>query len=338
MRRLGGFRAVLLALAFAGVGCGSGNGDVVLVNVSYDPTRELYEEINRAFADHYRSATGQGVRVRQSHGASGAQAGAVIAGQRADVVTLGLSGDVDAIAQRGRLALEWRQRLPNRSCPYTSTVVFLVRRGNPRAIHKWEDLGKPGVQVITPNPKTSGGGRWNFLAAWGSVTIGQGRSAADAEAFLARVLANVPKLDAGARGATETFLKRGQGDVLLAWENEALLVAGRESAQVEVVYPEISILAEPPVAVVDKVVDRRGTRAAAEAYVQFLYTEPAQEIMARHGYRPSDAAVAARHAGDFPSLRLFTVDDVAGGWESARTAFFADGAAFDRAFAARGGS
>jgi sulfate transport system substrate-binding protein len=260
----------------------------------------------------------------------------VIAGQRADVATLGLAGDIDAIARAGRIAPDWLKRPPN-GYPYTSTVVFLVRRGNPKGVRQWEDLARPGVQVVTPNPKTSGGGRWNFLAAWGAVTIGRGGSDAEAEAFLARVLANVPKLDAGARGATETFLRRGQGDVLLAWENEALLLARRESDGFEVVYPEISVRAEPPVAVVDKVVDRRGTRAAAEMYLRFLYGEEAQEIIARHGYRPSDAEVARRHAADFPELRRFTVEEAAGGWESAQERFFGDGAAFDRAFAAREG-
>jgi sulfate transport system substrate-binding protein len=260
----------------------------------------------------------------------------VIAGQRADVVTLGLAGDIDAIAQRGRLALDWQRRLPNDSCPYTSTVVFLVRRGNPKGVHDWPDLGRPGVQVVTPNPKSSGGGRWNFLVAWGSVTIGRGGDDAEAEAFLTRLLANVAKLDGGARGATETFLKRGQGDILLAWENEALLIATRDS-DCEIVYPSISIRAEPPVAVVDRVVDRRGTRDAAEAYLRFLYSEEAQEIIARHGYRPSSEKVARQYSSQFPELKRFTVRDAAGDWATAQERFFADGGVFDRAFAPRGG-
>jgi len=302
-----------------------------LLNVSYDPTRELYQDVNAAFSRVWTAKTGQKLTINQSHAGSGKQARSVIDGLEADVVTLALSGDIDAISARaGLLPANWQARLPRNSCPYTSTIVFVVRKGNPKKIRDWDDLVKPGVAVITPNPKTSGGARWNYLAAWGYALKRPGSSDASARAFLARLFRNVPVLDAGARGSTVTFAERGLGDVLVAWENEALLLTreiGRE--KFEIVVPSMSIVAEPPFALVDKNADRHGTRAVAQAYLEFLYTEEAQSIAASHHYRPGDAKVAAAHAVDFPRLTLFTIDEVFGGWSKAQRAHFDDGGTFD---------
>ena len=304
---------------------------VTLLNVSYDPTREFYREFNASFAAAWKSKTGQVVEIRQSHGGSGKQARSVIDGLPADVVTLALAYDVDALVTNGGLvAASWRTRLPYGSAPYTSTIVFLVRKGNPKGIRDWPDLVKPGVSVITPNPKTSGGARWNYLAAWGAVRRA-GRSEAEAQAFVAELFRRVPVLDTGARGATNTFVQRGMGDVLLAWENEALLAAQQVGrGTVEIVVPPRSILAEPTVAVVDKTVDARGTRAVAEAYLAHLLTPEGQEIAARHHFRPRLAEVAGKWSAKFPPLELFTVDGLFGGWESAHRVHFADGGVFDR--------
>jgi sulfate/thiosulfate-binding protein len=310
---------------------------VTILNVSYDPTRELYEAVNASFARAWRARTGQTVMVKQSHGGSGKQARAVIDGLEADVVTLALAYDVDAVARAGLVAPGWQKRLPHGAAPYTSTVVFLVRKGNPKAIRDWDDLVRPGVQVITPNPKTSGGARWNYLAAWAHGLRRSGGDEARAAEFVRALYRNVPVLDSGARGATTTFVERGLGDVLLAWENEALLAVERLGpGKLEVVVPPRSILAEPPVAVVDRVVDRRGTRAVAEAYLQFLYSDAAQEIAARHHYRPVDPRAAARAGVRFPALELVTVDALAGGWERAQARHFADGGLFDRIYAPGG--
>jgi sulfate transport system substrate-binding protein len=313
---------------------------VTLLNVSYDPTRELYHAFNAAFARAWKEKTGQDVTIRQSHGGSGSQARAVIDGLEADVVTLALAGDIDQISERsGLIPADWQSRLPHNSTPYTSTIVFLVRRGNPKHIRDWGDLARPGVSVITPNPKTSGGARWNYLAAWGYAlrrTAGAAGDERGARAFVARLYHNVPVLDAGARGATTTFVERGIGDVLIAWENEALL-AVRELGpnQVEIVYPSVSILAEPPVAVVERVAKKHGTLAVARAYLEYLYGEAGQEIAARNYYRPRLEAVAARYAAQFPPIALFTVNDVFGGWKKARATHFIDGGVFDQIYEAR---
>ncbi|MCE5233613.1 MAG: sulfate ABC transporter substrate-binding protein [Xanthomonadaceae bacterium] len=326
-------RAVLFACAFWSVAAAfcAHAGTATLLNVSYDPTRELYRDYNAAFAAHWKQTTGETVVVRQSHGGSGKQSRSVIDGLQADVVTLALAYDIDALNRHGGLVpADWQKRLPDNSAPYTSTVVFLVRKGNPKRIRDWDDLARPGVGVITPNPKTSGGARWNYLAAWGYARQKYGSDAA-AEDFMRRLLKNVPVFDSGARGATATFVERGQGDVLIAWENEALLAlenGGRD--RFEVVTPSLSILAEPPVSVVDKVVERRGTRRLATAYLQYLYSKAGQEIVARHHYRPRDPAVAAAHAAEFPKLALFTVDAMFGGWQKAQAAHFAEGGTFDR--------
>jgi sulfate/thiosulfate transport system substrate-binding protein len=314
----------------------SPHGDTLL-NVSYDPTRELYQEVNTAFAKSWQQSTGKTLVIHQSHGGSGKQARAVIDGLEADVVTLALAYDIDAIASHGgKVAPGWQDRLPSRSTPYTSTIVFLVRKGNPKAIKDWTDLAAPGLAVITPNPKTSGGARWNYLAAWGCASRTFGGDEAKTRAYMSSLLANVPVLDSGARGATSTFVQRRIGDVLLAWENEALLAMDQMATdQVEVVVPRCSILAEPPVAVVDQVVDARGTRAVAEAYLQFLFTEEGQEIAARHHYRPRSAAVAARYVSKFRKVDLFTIDDRFGGWERAQREHFQDGASFDQLYAPR---
>ncbi len=303
-----------------------------LMNVSYDPTRELYRAINAAFARSQGTGGGE-VGVRMSHGGSGAQARAVMDGLDADVVTLALAHDIDAIAESGRLARDWQRRLPENSCPYTSTIVFLVRKGNPKKIKDWDDLVRPGVQVVTPNPKTSGGARWNFLAAYAFAQDAASGDAAKAGDFMRRLFRNAPVLDTGARGATITFTRRGIGDVLLAWENEAFLSL-RESGGdgFEIVVPPASILAEPPVAIVDQVVDRRGTRKLAEAYLAFLYGEQGQDICARNFYRPRMQSVAARHGEKFAGLKLFTVDARFGGWAKAHAAFFANGAVFDQVY------
>jgi sulfate/thiosulfate transport system substrate-binding protein len=309
-------------------------GRRTLRNISYDPTRELYQEINAAFSEQWKRDTGETVTIEQSHGGSGKQARSVIEGLEADVVTLALAYDIDAIVERGRLiAPDWRTRLPNGSTPYTSTIVFLVRKGNPKGIRDWDDLVKPAVSVITPNPKTSGGARWNHLAAWGYALRRSGGNEAQAREFIAAMYRNVPVLDSGARAATTTFAQRGIGDVFLSWENEALM-AIREfgSDKVEIVVPSISILAEPPVAVVDAVVARRGTRQLAEAYLRFLYTEPGQEIAAKHFFRPRSTEAAVKSGQNFPDLTLFTIDEIAGGWRKAHEAHFADNALFDQIY------
>jgi sulfate transport system substrate-binding protein len=306
--------------------------DVSLLNVSYDPTRELYVDFNKAFAAAYQKDTGKSVEIKQSHGGSGSQARAVIDGLQADVVTLALAYDIDAIAGKGLTAVDWQKRLPQNSSPYTSTIVFLVRKGNPKGIKDWDDLLKPGVGVITPNPKTSGGARWNYLAAWGFAQKKYG-SADKAKDFIGKLYQQVPVLDTGARGATVTFVERGVGDVLLAWENEAYLSLKEFGAdKFDIVYPPVSILAEPPVAVVDKTVDKRGTRAAAQAYLEYLYSPEGQDIAAHNFYRPIDPTVAARYARQFPKVNLFTIDDVFGGWALAQKVHFADGGVFDQIY------
>jgi sulfate/thiosulfate-binding protein len=303
--------------------------DFTLLNVSYDPTRELYRDMNRAFIAAWQMKTGQRVTINQSHGGSGAQARAVLDGLQADVVTLALAADIDALARRGLIAAGWQERLPANSSPYTSTIVFLVRQGNPKGIHDWADLVKPGVTVITPNPKTSGGARWNFLAALAWARSQPGATDASAEAFMRALFHQVPVLDTGARGATNSFVQRDLGDVLLAWENEAWLARKEFGANdYAIVYPSLSILAEPPVAVVDSVVDRKGSRALAQAYLEFLYTPPAQDIIARNYYRPSDPAVARQYAERYPTLNLATIKDF-GGWDTAQARYFAEGGLFD---------
>ncbi len=305
--------------------------DTTLLNVSYDPTRELYADINKVFAQRWASETGEKLSIRQSHGGSGKQARSVIDGLEADVVTLALAYDIDAIAESGLIAANWQARLPQNSSPYTSTIVFLVRKGNPKQIRDWDDLVKPGVQVITPNPKTSGGARWNYLAAWGYALDKSGGDEAKAQEFVRSLFKNVPVLDSGARASTITFAQREIGDVLLAWENEAYLaVKELGPTKFDIVVPSISILAEPPVAVVDKVVDRHGSRRQAEAYLNFLYTPEAQELAAKHYYRPRLAEVAARHADQFSQVKLFTIDEKFGGWTATQAKHFADGGVFDK--------
>jgi sulfate/thiosulfate transport system substrate-binding protein len=305
-----------------------------LLNVSYDPTRELYTAVNSAFAADYKAKTGDTVTINQSHGGSGKQARSVIDGLEADVVTLALAYDIDEIAARSKLLpANWQSRLPHNSSPYTSTIVLVVRKGNPWKIRDWGDLAKPGIQVITPNPKTSGGARWNYLAAWAWALRQPGGSDATARAFLTKLFKNVPILDTGARGATTTFAQRGIGDVFISWENEAYLVQKELGAdKFDIVYPSVSILAEPPVALVDRYVDKKGTRAVAEAYLKFLYTPRAQELIAQNFYRASDPAVAAKHAGKFPKIPLITVDQVFGGWQKAQKVHFADGGVFDQIY------
>jgi sulfate/thiosulfate-binding protein len=307
---------------------------VTLLNVSYDPTRELYEDFNKQFASYWKNKTGQEVTIRQSHGGSGKQARSVIDGLEADVVTLALAYDIDQIADKaGSIPADWQKRLPDNSSPYTSTIVLLVRKGNPKGIRDWGDLAKPGVSVITPNPKTSGGARWNYLAAWGWALRQPGGNEAKAKDFVSRVYKNVPVLDAGARGSTTTFVERGIGDVLIAWENEALLaIKELGPGKFEVVAPSISILAEPPVALVDKVAGKHGTTEVARAYLEYLYTTEGQEIAARHFYRPRMPTVAAKYANQFPKMTLVTVDEVFGGWKKAQATHFADGAFFDQIY------
>jgi sulfate/thiosulfate-binding protein len=324
--------AAMLASGLAPIAA-SAAAPVELLNVSYDPTRELYRDIDAAFTAQWKAKTGQVVTVKQSHGGSGAQARAVIDGLQADVVTLALAADIDAIADKAKaLPANWQTRLPQNSTPYYSTIVFLVRKGNPKGIQDWDDLIKPGVKIITPNPKTSGGARWNYLAAWGYAQRKTG-SVAGARDYMTKLFRNVPVLDSGARGATTTFVQRGQGDVLLAWENEAYLATNQlGKGKFEIVYPSISILAEPPVAVVDKVVDRKGTRAVAEAYLKFLYTPEAQQIIGKNYYRPRDPAVAAQFKGQFKSLALLNIDRNFGGWKRVQAAHFNDGGVFDQVF------
>jgi sulfate/thiosulfate-binding protein len=311
--------------------------DVSLLNVSYDPTRELYQDFNKAFARYWQGKTGDTVAVKQSHGGSGKQARSVIDGLEADVVTLALAYDVDELAARAKLIpADWQKRLPHNSSPYTSTYIFLVRKGNPKGIRNWDDLVKPGVSVITANPKTSGGARWGYLAAYGFALKQPGGNDTKAKEFVARLFSNVPVLDSGARGSTVTFAERGVGDVLLAWENEAHLSLKEFGAdKFDIVYPAVSILAEPPVTVVDKTVDKRGTRAAAQAYLEYLYSPEGQDIAARHFYRPIDTAVAARYARQFPKLNLFTIDDTFGGWAQAQKTHFSDGGVFDQIYTRR---
>jgi len=308
--------------------------ETTLLNVSYDPTRELYSDFNHAFALHWKAQTGEKVSIRQSHGGSGKQARTVIDGLPADVVTLALAYDIDKIAEKGKLLpADWQKRLPYGSTPYTSTIVFLVRKGNPKHIRDWGDLAKPGVSVITPNPKTSGGARWNYLAAWSWAMRRPGAGTATTERFLHALYGNVPVLDTGARASLTTFVQRGIGDVCISWENEAYLAIDKLGAdKFEVVTPSISILAEPPVAMVDKVVRHRGTERVAQAYLEYLYSKEGQEIIARHHYRPRDPKVAARYAGRFPKLTLTTIADF-GGWTKAQQAHFADGGSFDRIYA-----
>lgn len=307
-----------------------------LLNVSYDPTRELYTEFNAAFNKHWQAEGNEAVTIQQSHGGSGKQARAVIDGLRADVVTLALAGDIDELYKLGKLIPEnWQERLPDASTPYTSTIVFLVRKGNPKGIKDWDDLVKPGVEVITPNPKTSGGARWNFLAAWAYAQQKYG-SEAEAKAFTEKLYKNVPVLDTGARGSTITFVNNGIGDVLLAWENEAFLALKEEGGDnFEIVAPSLSILAEPPVSVVDQNVDKKGTRKVAEAYLNYLYSEEGQRIAAKHFYRPRNQAVAAEFAQQFPQLKLVTIDADFGGWKTAQPKFFNDGGVFDQIYQAK---
>jgi sulfate/thiosulfate transport system substrate-binding protein len=306
---------------------------LTLLNVSYDPTRELYQDLNAAFAQIWKGRTGQVVTMYQSHGGSGKQARSVIDGLQADVVTLALAYDIDALAEAGLILQEWQSRLPNNSAPYTSTIVFLVRRGNPKQIQDWDDLVKPGVAVITPNPKTSGGARWNYLATWGFALREYGKDAARARDFVARLYKSVPVLDTGARGSTVTFVERGMGDVLIAWENEALLVT-RQLAKdrFDIVMPSQSILAEPPVAMVDRVVDKRGSRELAQAYLEFLYSEAAQDIAAKHFYRPRLASLAAKHAQQFQPVSLFSIAEICGSWQKAQKTHFGDGGIFDQIY------
>jgi sulfate/thiosulfate transport system substrate-binding protein len=307
-------------------------GAQTLLNASYDPTRELYQDFNAAFVKYWKAKTGQTVGIKQSHGGSGGQARAVIDGLDADVVTLALAYDVDAVAKAGVLNAAWQKRLPHNSAPYTSTIVFLVRKGNPKGIKDWADLAKPGLQIITPNPKTSGGARWNYLAAWGYALRQPGGSDAKARQFVGDIFGKVPVLDSGARGSTMTFVRRQMGDVLLAWENEAHLALAESPGRLEIVVPSVSILAEPPVAVVDKVVDRKGTRAIAEAYLQYLYSPEGQEIAAKRHYRPRDEKVAARFSSTFAKVKLFTIDELFGGWQKAQATHFADGGIFDQIY------
>ena len=331
---------IKLSLAFAAAGALGSAGQalaqpapVTLLNVSYDPTRELYVDFNAAFAKHWKAKTGQDVTVKQSHGGSGKQARSIIDGLDADVATLALAGDTDALVKNGGLlSADWQKKLPHNASPYTSTIVFVVRQGNPKGIKDWDDLVKPGISVITPNPKTSGGARWNYLAAWEYAKRKLG-SDAKAKDFVAKLYGNVPVLDTGARGSTITFAQRAQGDVLIAWENEAYLLDKEFGTKFDVVVPSISILAEPAVAVVDKNVDKKGTRAVAEAYLQYLYSEEGQDIAGKHYYRPAVSAKAqAKYATQFPKLNLFTIDQAFGGWDKATREHFADGASFDQIY------
>jgi len=324
---------VLLAALALGAAAGA-RAEQALLNASYDPTRELYDAYNKLFTRHWQETKGEAVTINQSHGGSGKQARAVIDGLDADVVTLALAGDVNALFEKGGLIPKaWQKRLPNNSCPYTSTIVFLVRKGNPKGIRDWSDLAGPGVVVITPNPKTSGGARWNFLAAWGWALDQPGGDEPKARELVGKIYKNTAVLDSGARGATTTFVERGIGDVLIAWENEALLAQAAEGREkFELVVPSESILAEPPVAVVDTVARRHGTAELAEEYLQFLYSPEAQELIAQHYYRPSDPAVAHRYAAQFPRLKLFSIDEKFGGWSQAQARYFNDGGIFDQIY------
>lgn len=326
-------------------GCGSNNttslneskdnnGPVTLLNVSYDPTRELYQEYNLAFSKYWKQKTGQEVEIQQSHGGSGSQARTVIDGNEADVVTLALAYDIDSINKNQELInKDWQKRLPNNSTPYTSTIVFLVRKDNPKNIKDWDDLVKPAIEVITPNPKTSGGARWNYLAAWGYALKKNNNNQEKAKEFVKQLFNNVPVLDSGARGATTTFVERGLGDVLIAWENEALLTINEIGKdKFEIIVPSISIIAEPPVSVVDSVVDKKGTRIIAEEYLQYLYSDEGQEIAAKNYYRPRNEAIAKKYENQFPKINLFTIDDLFGGWAKAQKEHFDDGGVFDQIY------
>ncbi len=327
-------RAGLVAASLAAAGAGVLAKDITLLNVSYDPTRELYVDFNKAFAAHWKGKTGDTVTIKQSHGGSGKQARSVIDGLEADVVTLALAYDIDELHAKARLIpSDWQKRLKHNSAPYTSTIVFLVRKGNPKGIRDWDDLVKPGIGVITPNPKTSGGARWNYLAAWGYALKKNGGDEKKAAEFVGKILANVPVLDTGARGSTTTFVERGIGDVLLAWENEALLAIKELGPdKFDIVAPSLSILAEPPVTVVDKVVDKRGTRAVAQAYLEYLYSPQGQDIAGENYYRPIDPTAAAKYAKQFPKVNFFTIDEVFGGWTKAQKTHFADGGSFDQIY------
>ena len=327
-------RTGLVAASLVTTGASVLAKDITLLNVSYDPTRELYVDFNKAFAAYWKGKTGDTVTVKQSHGGSGKQARSVIDGLEADVVTLALAYDVDELADKAKLIpADWQKRLKHNSAPYTSTIVFLVRKGNPKGIKDWDDLAKPGIGVITPNPKTSGGARWNYLAAWGYALKKFGGDDKKAQQFVGQILANVPVLDTGARGSTTTFVERGIGDVLLAWENEALLALKELGPdKFDIVAPSLSILAEPPVTVVDKVVDKRGTRAVAQAYLEYLYSPQGQDIAGQNYYRPIDPAAAAKFAKQFPKVNLFTIDEVFGGWTKAQKTHFADGGSFDQVY------
>jgi sulfate/thiosulfate-binding protein len=311
--------------------------EVTLLNVSYDPTRELYVDFNKAFARHWKAKTGDDVVVKQSHGGSGKQARSVIDGLDADVVTLALAYDIDEIAAKARLfPADWQKRLPHNSAPYTSTIVFLVRKGNPRAIKDWDDLVKPGVSIVTPNPKTSGGARWNYLAAWGYALKKNGNSDAQAQAFVGKLFGNVAVLDSGARGATTTFVERGIGDVFISWENEAFLAVKELGPdKFDIVVPSLSILAEPPVTVVDRNADKKGTRAVAQAYLEYLYSPEGQDLAGQNYYRPTDPKAAAKYEKTFTQVKLFTIDEVFGGWAKAQKTHFADGGVFDQIYTKR---
>ena len=327
------FAAIIVSAALAAASFGAlAQTKVTLLNVSYDPTRELYQDFNAAFAKQWKARTGEELTVRQSHGGSGSQARAVIDGLDADVVTLALAYDVDALNVQGKLIPpDWQKRLPQNASPYTSTIVFLVRKGNPKGIKDWNDLVKPGIEIITPNPKTSGGARWNYLAAWGYSLRQLGGGDAAAKDFVKKVYANVKVLESGARGSTTTFVERGIGDVLLAWENEAYLaVKELGPGKLDIVTPSLSILAEPPVSIVDKVVDKKGTRKAATAYLEYLYSPEGQDIAGKNFYRPRDPKIAAKYIKQFAPVKLFTIDEIFGGWTKAQTTHFADGGVFDQ--------
>ena len=322
-----------LTLALSAFGSAQG-GSVTLLNVSYEPTRELYQDYNAAFAKYWKAKSGQTVQVQQSHGGSSKQARAVIDGLEADVVTLALAYDIDAISEKAKLLpANWQSRLPNNSSPYTSTIIFLVRKGNPKGIKDWDDLIRPGVSVITPNPKTSGGARWNYLGAWGYALKKSGGDESKARDFVSKLYKNVPVLDSGARGSTTTFVERGMGDVLIAWENEVLLGAkdlGQD--KFDIVAPSVSILCEPTVSIVDKVVDKKGSRAVAQAYLEYLYSSEGQEIAAKRYYRPRSEAVAKKYSSQFPKVKLFTLTEIIGDWQKAQKTHFADGGVFDQIY------
>jgi sulfate transport system substrate-binding protein len=326
-------KLILSTVLTATLSLGTAIAQTTLLNVSYDPTRELYKDFNTAFNKHWQAKTGQEVKVRQSHGGSGKQAMSVRDGLEADVVTLALGYDIDALVERQLIPADWQTRFPNNSSPYTSTIVFLVRKGNPKNIKDWGDLAKPGTSVITPNPKTSGGARWNYLAAWAWALKQPGGNEQKAKELVTAIFKNVPVLDSGARGSTTTFVERGLGDVLIAWENEAILAVNELGKdKFDIIAPSLSILAEPPVAVVDKVVEKRGTRLTAKAYLDYLYSEEGQRIAAKHYYRPSDPKIAAQYAGQFPKIKLITIDNTFGGWQKAQKTHFADGGTFDQIY------